>query len=76
MGAAVRAVSDDRAGLDELARLRIAKLNVDDNPVTAARFEANSIPTVLVFKGGRKVDRLVGAQSKAEMKRRLERMTG
>lgn len=67
--------------LDELAselagRVRIAKLNVDDNPATAARFKVNSIPSLLVFKGGREVDRLVGVQSKAEIKRRLERVTG
>jgi thioredoxin 2 len=66
--------------LDELAselagRVRIAKLNVDENPATAARLEANSIPTLLVFKGGREVDRLVGVQPKAEIKRRLERLT-
>jgi thioredoxin 2 len=67
--------------LDELAselagRVRFAKLNVDDNPATAARFQANSIPTLLVFKRGREVDRLVGVQPKAEIKRRLERATG
>jgi thioredoxin 2 len=67
--------------LDELAselagRVRFAKLNVDDNPATAARFKADSIPTLLVFKGGREVDRLVGVQPKAEIKRRLERVTG
>ncbi len=67
--------------LDELAsemagRVRFAKLNVDENPATAARFRANSIPTLLVFKGGREVDRLVGVQSKTEIKRRLERVTG
>jgi thioredoxin len=67
--------------LDELAsemagRVRFAKLNVDENPATAARFKANSIPTLLVLKGGREVDRLVGVQSKAEIKRRLERVTG
>ncbi len=67
--------------LEELAselagRVRFAKLNVDDNPATAARFKADSIPTLLVFQGGREVDRLVGVQSKAEIKRRLERVTG
>jgi len=67
--------------LDELAselagRVRIAKLNVDDNPATAVGFKVNSIPTLLVFKGGREVDRLVGVQSKAEIKRRLVRVTG
>src|SRR3954470_1644620 len=65
--------------LDELASemaggVRFAKLNVDENAATAARFNANSIPTLLVLQGGREVDRLVGVQPKAEIKRRLERV--
>jgi thioredoxin len=63
--------------IDELAaemagRLRVAKLNVDENPATAARFDLRSIPTLLVFKGGREVDRIVGVQPKSEISRRLE----
>lgn len=63
--------------IDELAaemagRVRVAKLNVDENPATAARFSARSIPTLLVFKAGREVDRIVGAQPKSEIARRLE----
>jgi thioredoxin-like negative regulator of GroEL len=57
----------------ELAgRVRVAKLNVDENPMTAARFGLRSIPTLLVLAGGREVDRLVGVQPKAETIRRLE----
>jgi thioredoxin 2 len=64
--------------IDELAtemagRVRVAKLNVDDNPRTASRFGLRSIPTLLVIKGGREVDRLIGAQPKQEILRRLER---
>jgi thioredoxin-like negative regulator of GroEL len=64
--------------IDELAselagRVRVAKLNVDENPATAARFDLRSIPTLLVLRGGREVDRLVGALPKAEIARRLER---
>ena len=64
--------------IDQLAgemagRVRVAKLNVDENPVTAARFNARSIPTLLVLKAGREVDRIVGAQPKSEIARRLER---
>jgi thioredoxin 2 len=64
--------------IDELAaemagRVRVAKLNVDENPATAARFNARSIPTLLVLKAGREVDRIVGAQPKTEIARRLER---
>ena len=62
--------------IDQLAselagRVRVVKLNVDDNPQTAARFNLRSIPTLLVLKGGREIDRLVGVQSKQEIARRL-----
>ena len=64
--------------VDELAaelagRVRVAKLNVDENPATAARFNVRSIPTLLVMKGGQEVDRIVGVQPKAEISRRLAR---
>jgi thioredoxin len=65
--------------LDELAaemagRVRFAKLNVDENPGTAARFGVQSIPTLLVLQKGREIDRIVGVQSKAEIARRLQRV--
>lgn len=59
----------------ELAgRVRVAKLNVDENPATAARFAVQSIPTLLVLKAGREVDRIVGAQPKAAIVQRLQRL--
>ena len=63
--------------LEELAtelagRVRVAKLNVDENQVTASRFNVRSIPTLLVLKSGREVDRLVGVLPKAAIKQRLE----
>jgi len=62
--------------LEELAmemagRVRVAKLNVDENPSTAARFHVRSIPTLLVLKGGKEIDRIVGVRPKAEIARRL-----
>lgn len=58
----------------ELAgRIRFAKLNVDENPGTASRFGVQSIPTLLVLKGGQEVDRIVGVQPKTEIARRLQR---
>jgi thioredoxin 2 len=57
-------------------RVRVGKLNVDENPVTAERFNVRGIPALLVFKGGREVDRMVGVQPKAEIVRRLERVMG
>ena len=52
-------------------RVRFAKLNVDENPATASRFSVRSIPTLLVLKGGREVDRIVGVEPKSEIARRL-----
>ena len=57
-------------------RVRVAKLNVDENPATAARFGVQSIPTLLVLQEGREVDRIVGVQPKSEIARRLERVVG
>jgi thioredoxin 2 len=65
--------------IDELAaelagRVRVAKLDVDANPQTAARFNVHGIPTLLVLEGGQEVDRIVGVQPKAEIVRRLARV--
>jgi thioredoxin-like negative regulator of GroEL len=65
--------------IEELAaemagRVRVAKLNVDENPATAARFGVQSIPTLLVLENGREIERIVGAQPKGEIARRLERV--
>lgn len=57
-------------------RVRVMKLNVDENPATAARYNARSIPTVLILDRGREIDRLVGVQPRAEIVRRLEAALG
>src|SRR5436190_2437583 len=57
-------------------RVRVAKLNVDENPATAARFNVRGIPTLLVLKAGQEVDRIVGVQPKSEIARRLQRVLG
>ena len=66
--------------LEELAtemagRVRVAKLNVDENPAIATRFNVRGIPTLLVLKAGQEVDRIVGVQPKAEIARRLQRVS-
>ena len=52
---------------EQKGKLAIGKLNVDDNPDTARRFDVMSIPTLLVFKDGQQVKRLVGAKGKGQL---------
>ena len=64
--------------LDELAgemdgKVRIAKLNVDENQQIAMDFRVQSIPTFILFKGGQMADRLMGAVPKAAFQSFIER---
>ena len=52
--------------------LKVGKLDVDQNPSTAARYGVRSIPTVLFFKDGEVVDRLVGAMPKPYFDQKIE----
>lgn len=61
----------DQVASELSGRIRIAKLDVDQNPRTAARFNARSIPLMVILDGGRERDRLVGLQPKPEILRRL-----
>jgi thioredoxin 2 len=56
---------------DYAGRLKVVKVNVDDNPRLAAAFDARSIPTLVVLKDGRVVDRIVGVLPKTELTIRL-----
>ena len=63
--------------LDEIAqaygeRLRLVKVNVDENPRSPGKFSVQSIPNLIFFKNGRPVDQVVGAIPKAELVRRIE----
>jgi thioredoxin 2 len=55
-------------------RLRVGKLNVDDNPATSDRFQVRSIPCLLILHQGRELDRIVGAQPKNEILRRVNQV--
>lgn len=63
---AIAPMLDQVAG-EEAGRLRIAKLDVDANPGTADRFGVAGLPTLILFKDGRPVERLVGFRSKAAL---------
>ena len=56
---------------NEQSKLRIAKLDVDQNPITAGRFGVRSIPTMILFKNGREAQRLVGYQPKERILQQL-----
>lgn len=65
--------------VDELAneyegRLAVAKLNVDDNGAVAEQYGIMSIPTLLFFKNGELVDRMVGAQPKANIVAKINQL--
>ena len=61
----------EQLAAEAAGRYRIAKLNVDENPLTASRYGVRSIPTLIIFKGGQEVDRLVGALPKQAIAARL-----
>ncbi|QGG96894.1 thioredoxin [Actinomarinicola tropica] len=55
-------IADEQAG-----KVRIAKLNVDENPEVARRFEVMSIPTLILFKEGSPAARIIGAKGKSQL---------
>jgi thioredoxin 1 len=61
-------IAEERKG-----SLTIAKLNIDDNLQTQARFDVMSIPTLILFKGGEPIARMVGAKGKGQLLEELDR---
>ena len=62
IGPSLEEISKDYAG-----RLKVVKLNVDDAPETARRFEVMSIPTLILFKDGEPSLRIIGAKGKGQL---------
>ena len=63
--------------VEELAReyagkVKVLKLNTDENPEIASRYKIMGIPTLMFFKGGQKVDQIVGAVPKPQLKAKLD----
>ncbi len=65
---AVEALADENAG-----RLKVGKLNVDEQPKTASRFGIRGIPTLLLFKGGEVVEQIVGVRSKKDIQKMIDK---
>jgi thioredoxin len=57
---------------DYAGRLKVAKVNVDEEPALAGRYEIRSIPTMLLVKGGRVVDTVIGAVPRATLEAKIE----
>jgi thioredoxin 1 len=54
-------------------RLAVGKVNIDDNPEVAGQLGVRSIPTLILFKGGKPVDTIVGAQPKAKIEEMVKK---
>ena len=63
----------EKLALSYAGKARVGKLNVDDNQLTAGRLGVSSIPTVVIFKDGREVERFVGVKSEQALKDALNR---
>lgn len=62
----------EELALEYSGRLKVAKLNTDENPDIASRYQVMGIPTLMFFKGGQVIDRIVGAASKKQFKEKIE----
>ena len=62
----------EEIGRDKGESLEVAKLNIDDNPEVTRRYGVMSIPSLILFKGGREVARVIGARPKDAILRDLE----
>jgi thioredoxin 1 len=62
VGPVVEDIAKEQAG-----KLKVVKLNVDDNPDTAMKYKVMSIPTLMVFSGGDEKKRIVGARGKSQL---------
>ncbi|NLO21105.1 MAG: thioredoxin [Syntrophomonadaceae bacterium] len=61
---------------DNQGKIRVAKINVDENQALALQYGIRSIPTLSFFKGGEEVKRIVGAQGKAQLQKVIEEVIG
>jgi len=68
LGPTIDALASEYAG-----KVTVGKLNVDDNPNTAMKFQIRGIPAVLLFKGGQMVEQVVGLAPKEDFKKILDK---
>ena len=71
VGPIVEAIATKHKG-----KVKVGKLNTDENPNTPGKYGIMSIPALIIFKGGQPVNTMVGSRSKAELKRNLDGVLG
>lgn len=71
VGPVVEEIAQEQSG-----KLKVLKLNVDDNPDTARKYKVMSIPTLMVFSGGDERKRIVGARGKSQLLGEVEEFIG
>jgi len=71
MGPVIDAIAEEHEG-----KIKVLKLNVDENPVTPAKYGIRGIPTLILFNGGEIVERIVGAQPKGTIENLLKKVVG
>ena len=62
----------EELGAEYKGRLTVAKVNIDDNPMTPNQFNVRGIPTLMLFKDGKPIDTLVGARPKSALKQWID----
>ena len=62
----------DEIAKDYNGKLKVVKLNTDENPDIAGKYQIRGIPTLMFFKGGQTVDQVVGAVPKAQLKTKVD----
>jgi thioredoxin 1 len=67
LGPIVEEIAKEYAG-----KVVVGKMNTDENPDTASRYNISAIPTMLLFKGGQVVEQMVGVHSKKDIKEKLD----
>ena len=70
---AIAPVVEELAG-DYEGRLKVFKMNVDDNPQTPSAFGVRSIPNLMIFRGGQVAEQVVGAVPKAHLVKAIDRV--
>jgi thioredoxin 1 len=69
---AIAPVVEELAGAYD-GRLKVVKMNVDDNPQTPSKYGVRGIPNLILFKGGSVADQIIGAAPKAHLVRAIDR---